>query len=180
MASQVSTQFCIGTACEEAALNSSEQEAWGTINANSNLVTNASAENFLPNSTPEFMQEPSPWVDTIAQIAMYSQLIIIPVGLVLNLLCFIVFVKSSTARTATGIHLTFLAIADSLVLLSAFVLGTEQWPSYIDIPKFRMLNSFICKVSIYTFNVGVLWSGFLLVSATVERFLSVAFPLKMK
>ena len=176
----VSTEFCIGASCEEVALNSSDQEAWGTINVNNNLAINSSTGTFFPNSTPEVMQEPIPWADTIARIAMYSQLVISPVGLVLNLLCFIVFVKSNTARTATGIHLTFLAIADGVVLLGSYLYLPEQWTRYIGFPNFRNWNSFSCKLSLYTLNLGFLWSGLLLASTTVERFLSVSFPLKVQ
>ena len=95
------------------------------------------------------------------------------------MLCFIVFVKSKIAKTATGIHLTFLAIADILVLFTVFVFMSDEWTKYIAIPGLRNENLFMCKMALFTINVGFLWSGLLVASGTVERFLSVAFPLKV-
>ena len=182
MAPQTSTEFCIGSSCDGTTLDSSDQDAWNATDVNSNSVTNSSAGNFFPNSTSETIQfqGPSPLADSISQVSMYCHMIIIPVGGILNLFCFIVFVKSKTVKTATGIHLTFLTFADGLVLLSSFTYGTEQWSKYIAIPDLRNLSTFTCKFGFYTINVAFLWSGLLLASASFERFLSVAFPLKVQ
>ena len=40
------------------------------------------------------------------------------IGIVLNLLCFYIFLKSGVYKSATGIHLTYLAICDNVVLIS--------------------------------------------------------------
>ena len=162
MTAQTSTEFCLSTSCEGTTLDSSDQDQFDKDQSDTtDLVTNSSA-------------------GSLAQIAMYSQFVIIPVGLILNVFCFIVLVKSKIAQTATGIHLTFLAVADILVLLTIFVFVSDDWSRHIAIPGLRNGYSFICKMALFTINVGFLWSGLLLASATVERFLSVAFPLKVK
>ena len=48
---------------------------------------------------------------TIQKIAMYSNITIIPVGILLNILCLIVFIKSRIARSPTGLHLACLSVS---------------------------------------------------------------------
>ena len=115
MTSQTSTEFYLGSSCEGTTLNSSDQNPWD----DSDLVTISSAENI------------------IAQIRMYSQLVIIPIELILKLFRFIVFIKSKIAQTVTGIHLTFLAIADNLVPFTMFVFASDDWSRHMAIPGLR-------------------------------------------
>ena len=88
--------------------------------------------------------------------------------------------KSKTSNTATGIHLTCLAVADSFILTSLFVYSTQQWAINIDIADLTSFSYIICTLPYYTANFSFLWSGPLLASATVERFVSEAYPLKVK
>ena len=55
-------------------------------------------------------------LDVMLQFELYAQLVIIPIGMVLNFLCLIIFIKSKTHKSPTGIHLTYLAVADTIVL----------------------------------------------------------------
>ena len=67
-------------------------------------------------------------------------------------MCLIVFIKSKPANTATGIHLTCLAVADSFILMSLFVCRTQQWVKYIDIPDLTSFSYIICTLPYYTIS----------------------------
>ena len=116
----------------------------------------------------------------IAQIEMFGDLVIIPMGIFVNVLSVMIFVKSRMAWTPVGLHLMYLAIADSLVLVSGFAAGSRSWHLLINIPDLWSVNTVTCVGTYYTINVGFTWSGLLLASSTIERFLSIAFPLKVK
>ena len=133
---------------------------------------NESIGGFFDISDPLFVQN--------AQIGMYAGLVIIPTGFILNFLCLIIFIKSKIVKTPTGLHLTFLALADNLVLMVLLVMDTQSWSRLINIPNLQASSTFMCSGAFLTVNVGFLWSGLLLVSATFERFLSVGFPLKIQ
>ena len=117
---------------------------------------------------------------TVQQIEMYSNLIIIPVGILLNLVCVITFIKSKISSSPTGLHLTCLAVADNVILLSMFAVQSESWSQYIEIHDLYNIGSLTCYGVFYFLTMGFLWSGLLLASATIERFLSVGFPLKIQ
>ena len=116
----------------------------------------------------------------IALVEMYGDFVIIPVGIFVNVLSVMVFVKSKIAWTPVGLHLMYLAIADSLVLVSGFVAGSRSWNELINMPDLWSANTFTCVGTYYSVNVGFTWSGVLLASSTIERFLSIAFPLQVK
>ena len=121
-----------------------------------------------------------PLRETTIQIEMYAGLVVIPIGFVLNLLCLMIFIKSGIVRTPTGIHLVFLTLADNLLLVSLFIANTQVWARLIKISNLQAITSFVCAGVHLTVNVGFLWTGLLLVSATFERFLSVTFPIKIQ
>ena len=129
-----------------------------------------------------FYNEPAPAsvYKIIGKIELSTNMFLMPVGFLLNLLNVIVFVKSRIAWTSVGLHMMFLAIADNLVLFSGFVINTSFWQYIINIPDLWSLNSFTCGAAYYIVDVSFTWSGFLLVSSTVERFMVVALPLKVK
>ena len=112
--------------------------------------------------------------------ALIVALGIIPIGLILNILCFVIFIKSKTYQSATGIHLTYLALADNLVLVSIFMWSHDVFSKYIDFPGMHTMSYVACVGPFYLSTVGVLWSGLLLSSATIERFISVAFPIRIR
>ena len=111
---------------------------------------------------------------------MYSNLVIIPVGIILNILCLIIFIKSKISQSSTGLTLTCLSVADNIVLVSSFLFVTENWLEYIAMPSLLETYSLICQLNHYLVNVGFLLSGLLLTSATIERYISVRFPLEVK
>ena len=118
--------------------------------------------------------------DVIAQVEMYSSLVITPMGVFVNFLSVAIFVKSRMAWTSVGLHLMYLAVADNLVLVSGFIGSTKTWHMFINILDLWSSNIITCSGTYLFINVGFTWSGFLLASATVERFLAIAVPLNVK
>ena len=118
--------------------------------------------------------------DVIAQVEMYSDLVIVPMGIFVNFLSIAIFVKSRMAWTSVGLHLMYLAVADNLVLVSGFIGSTKTWHMFINIPDLWSSNIITCSGTYLSINVGFTWSGVLLTSATVERFLAIAVPLHVK
>ena len=118
--------------------------------------------------------------ETVTLVVMYFSFVIIPIGFILNSFCLIVFVKTRIFKSASGIHLTFLAVADNVILVALFLYNTEDWSQYSGLPNFRNYGFALCTGSHFAAAAGLLWSGALLASATIERFLSVAVPFKVK
>ena len=116
----------------------------------------------------------------ITQVGMYSDLVITPMGVFVNFLSIAIFVKSRMAWTSVGLHLMYLAVADNLVLVSGFIGSTKTWHMFINIPDLWSSNIITYSGTYLSINVGFTWSGTLLASATVERFLAIAVPLLVK
>ncbi len=106
-------------------------------------------------------------------IREYSLMVILPVGIVLNFLTIVTFLKIKMHKTSTGLHLVFLAISEFLLLV-AF---TFYWGRLY---KFNYTNSVHCFLETVALSSPQTWSGFLMASTTVERFIAVAFPMKVK
>ena len=115
---------------------------------------------------------------TTEQIELYGCLILIPIGIILNTVSFAIFIITKTHKTPTGLHLMCIAMADNTVLILSFLIRSPNWTDYIEV-GIPMTTTF-CKVTLFLSNFSFLWSGMLLASATVERFLSIAFTLQVK
>ena len=118
--------------------------------------------------------------DIFHQMRMYSSLVIIPIGIMLNILCLIIFVKSKISQSPTGLTLTYLAVADIIVIIPLFNHSTESLSQYINIPSIITTSSLVCKLNMYFINVGFFLSGLLLAYSTIERYVSVRFALQVK
>ena len=84
---------------------------------------------------------------------MYSNLVLIPVGFVFNNLCLITFVKSKISQSPTGLTLTYLSMADNIVLVSV-LFGIENWSKYIGIPSIVTKHTSLGQGSGFLVNVG--------------------------
>ena len=138
--------------------------------------------NFLMNGSLDgHMFKQSKLFDTLNRIQMYSNFVLIPVGFIFNNLCLVTFIKSKISQSPTGLTLTYLAVADNNVLVSmSIAFDSENWSKYLGIPSLVTKHTLICQGSMFLLNVGFLLSGLLLTSATIERYVSVSFPLKVK
>ena len=103
------------------------------------------------------------YVVAAEQIQLYGIVTLLPMGIILNTLSFVVFYKIKKHKSAVGLRKMCMAIADSCALLAI-----------------QDLHIVLCKTSIPLGNAGSLWSGVLLASATVERYCCIAYPLKVK
>ena len=131
-------------------------------------------------TTPETNGSSSPEDSLVMfKVELYCFLAIIPLGIFLNFLCFTIFLKSKVCKTATGLHMTYLAIADNVVLIS-MLLADSGGTQRLFLPGLYNHGFINCEGTFFTVMAGFLWSGILLTSATFERFLSVAYPLKIK
>ena len=120
------------------------------------------------------------YIDTAFQFGLYSNVILIPIGIILNILSFVIFYKIKTYKSATGLHLMCMAIADNFALVAIFLNDVPAYSIYSIIPDIHAIHNFFCKSVPIFLNGSVLWCGLLLASATVERFICVAFALKVK
>ena len=119
-------------------------------------------------------------VEITKQIELYCNLILVPVGSALNIWTFVTFYTMRTHQSAPGLHLMCIAIADTITIIGLFFYRSINWIKYIDIPIFMNMHVVLCKGIPLVTALGSLWSGLLLLSATVERFVSIAFALKVK
>ena len=112
------------------------------------------------------------------QIELYGSLIITPLGLILNNLSLVIFYKCKLHKTATGLHLICIALADNSVIFGTFFSRSQFWVNYISIPDFALINAFCCKAFNFFIDFGFLWNNLLLASATIQRFISIVSPLR--
>ncbi len=106
-------------------------------------------------------------------IRVYTAMSFIPIGLLLNLLTVVLFLKIKIHKTSTGLHLLCLAVSEFFLLLG-FSMGLP-WPLRI-----KHFHVSFCMIMNFFISSQQTWAGFLLVSMTIERYLSISFPLKVK
>ena len=113
------------------------------------------------------------------RIRLYGSIVIIPPGIILNILCFVIFYKIEKHKSALGLHMMCMAIADNCILLGILIM--EDY-GFIFGKSFRIqdFNMVFCRGAYIFFNAGPLLGGLLLASVTVERYCCIAFPLKVK
>ena len=117
----------------------------------------------------------------VNDIHLYGFIILIPLGIIFNSLSLIIFQKNQAFSTAIGNHLKCISISDSIMLIGGFLgTGDEYWEEKINFSYIQSLSNFSCKITMYVLNIGILSSGLIMSSATIERFLAISFPLKYR
>ncbi len=111
--------------------------------------------------------------DISNNIQGYSLMFMIPLGIVFNLLTVFTFLKIKYYKTSTGLNLLCLACSEFLLLVGFAM--SSQWPYHIN-----FTYSGFCIMRNFILLSQQIWSGFLMVCITVEKYLAVAFPLKFK
>ena len=139
-----------------------------------NISSNFEGGNLL------FVTPEIPSLSITEQIELYGNLIVVPLGVVLNFLSFVIFYRIKTHKTATGLNLMCIALGDTLVIVGFFAYSSRHWTNCINLPPITSLHEIICKAISFVTGIGFVWSSLLLASATVERFISIAFTLKVK
>ncbi|XP_045158264.1 neuromedin-U receptor 2-like [Mercenaria mercenaria] len=94
-----------------------------------------------------------------------------------NLLTIIVLTHRRNRYTSTAIYLTALAVSDFLVLWTGLL---RQWIIYTFDIDIRAQSAFGCKLHLFFIYGSLLCSSWFLVAVTIERFVSVWFPHKVK
>ncbi len=106
-------------------------------------------------------------------IRAFSSMCIIPVGILLNILTIITFVKIKLHKSPSGLQFLCLALSESLLLLGfGMVL---PWPYNV-----KYFHASFCMIHHFLSSSQQLNSSLLLVLMTVQRFVVVAFPLRAK
>ena len=114
-------------------------------------------------------------------IHMYGLIMLIPLGIIFNSISLIIFQKSQAFSTSIGNHLKCISISDSIVLIGILLINIDKyWEEQLKIPVISSMNNASCKISTYILQVGFLSTGLIMSSATIERFLAIAFPLKYR
>ncbi len=117
------------------------------------------------------------YVKRCYDVVWYCYLPIILIGFVLNTVCLVVLIRMKMSRTAVGLHLIWIAISDNLMLLAKFFReGYIPEFFYPEMADMEFYCRYLSRMSSVAFRLCV----FLITSATIERFLSLVFPLKIK
>ena len=141
-----------------------------------NETTTYLGQNITDEVTSEQVKSFTKYVN---DIHLYGTIIVHPLGIIWNLVSLIVFLKCKAFSTSIGNHLKCISISDSIMLLAGFLSAIDEyWAEQLNIPIFKLLGSMSCKITLYALNVGILSTGLVLCSATIERFLAIAFALK--
>ena len=80
------------------------------------------------------------YVDTAFQVGLYSNVILVPIGIILNILSFVIFYQIKTHKSATGLHLMYMAIADNFALVAIFLNDVPAYSIYSFIPDIHGLH----------------------------------------
>ena len=106
---------------------------------------------------------------------------IIPIGLVFNTLALLVFISSWMRTTVPGRYFMALAIADNIVLTGELLYWLNSYNSKGSRLGISFLHTieWVCQ-SVHWIRYGArMWSSWITVAITIERYLTVSYPLKM-
>ncbi len=103
----------------------------------------------------------------------YVSPMIVISGCIGNGLSFLVMSQKRLQATLTSFLLRYLAIVDSVVLLTGLLRQWLRWVANVDV---RSLTSSGCKIHIFTTYWSRQYSAWILAGITCERLISVVFP----
>ncbi|XP_070206116.1 probable G-protein coupled receptor B0563.6 [Littorina saxatilis] len=101
--------------------------------------------------------------------------LVVAVGVVGNVLCFVTLVFSSLRATSTCVYMAAIAVLDCVILvldLCVLIRG------YLGHTQFYMHNDWTCGFHNFLFYFAIHFDVLLLLAMTVDRFIVVRFPLK--
>ena len=105
--------------------------------------------------------------------------IILPIGLVGNILSIIIMNRKKFRTNTASIFLSTLAVSDSGYLLTNYL--TSVWiGSVTNMPRIPDHSDWVCKVVSYTVYVTKAYGSWILVAVNLERLLSVLYPYQIK
>ena len=131
----------------------------------------------------KFLQEQHPDAIFAMKINLHISLVLVIIGLLGNFMNVLVMFKSMRKHTSS-IYIVTLAVSDSTFLILQFiqsllpVLGCFH---FSDPLNFRIIyNAASCKVVMFLYNLVANYSSLLILCFTVERFIAVYKPMKVK
>lgn len=134
----------------------------------------------LPCPFPKgFTGPPPPGVYKHVELVLLKIIIpiIIGVGTFGNVLTIIVLIRHMKKLTSTAMFLFTLALSDTLLLYNA---PLRRWITSIWNEDIRHYTELGCKFSVYLTYTSIQFSSWLLVAVTVERFISVVWPHRVR
>ena len=123
-----------------------------------------------PGDIPVF--EEGLFVTLVAKFELYLIPVICFVGIIGNVLSFLVFLCTYLRRTSASIYLAALSLADLCFLVGAMISWLSEVGVHLD-----QQNGW-CQLNIYLKYVSYFLSVWYIVSFTTERYIAVHFPLK--
>ncbi len=110
----------------------------------------------------------------VFMVMVHWQAIVPPIGLILNLFVFLVFVQKKRRRQSVSVVLMGLAVSDSVMLCTVIDRSVDFFADFTP----SKVSSALCQLSHYIPQVSRDCSTYFILLFTIERFISVRFPLK--
>ena len=113
-------------------------------------------------------------------LVTYIMPLIFAIGVLGNSAIIIVFFRCKYMRTVTNHYLVSLALADMTFLLFA---APQFWIQYFTSPivaDSTYMSLVYCKLMTFFCDTGILASGLIVITVTVERYLGTCWPLKFR
>ncbi|XP_060588697.1 lysophosphatidic acid receptor 6-like [Ruditapes philippinarum] len=128
---------------------------------------------------PGFTGPPPPGATLIAAERLWKIVppIIISVGLIGNILTLIILLRHGRKLSSTAVFLLTLTISDTLFLLNA---PLRHWILAMWDEDVRHISEIGCKFSVYLTYSSLQLSSWVLVAVTVERFICVVWPHRVR
>ena len=104
-------------------------------------------------------------------IGRYGFLIIVPIGLIGNMLSMLVMLMKPNRTLPCNSYILFLAVFDNAALLGKILLVTCRNYGFWD-------SAYICGICGFIIETGWMTSAFLIVCLTIDRFIAVSNPIK--
>ena len=141
-------------------------------------TTTAVGQNISEEDTPDLMNS---FMRSMKDFHLYGLIILVPIGITFNSISLVIFQRSKAFTTSVGTHLKCVSISDSIMLVGTLLTNTDKyWDEKLNFPNIYSMNKTSCKIFTYILGVGNASAGLIMSSATIERFLAIAFPLKYR
>ncbi len=163
-------------------MTSEVSQNFSTTSANGSCFNSTQLSNTSESSTSEDLSESAlslKVLDLLQRIEFWSLIGIIPLGIILNTTSFILFYKMKFYTKSSGFCLMCIAVADSFAILNSYLNNINRHEKVL-FPNVLILSKEVCIFNFFLLVSSYLWSAILLALATIERFLSIAFALKIK